>query len=94
MISLRWSLVWSWQSSVLFVSQKLDFSCAIGLAICKKKGVTCCPISALLTSGWNGFYSDEKAMTCLKKMRAEVEFVVTCVPHLWSMDLSLMLADC
>ena len=51
-------------------------------------------ISALLTSGWNGFYSDEKAMTCLKKMRAEVDFVVTCVPHLWSLDLSLMLADC
>ena len=33
-------------------------------------------------------------MTCLKKMRVEVEFVVTCVPHLWSLDLSLMLADC
>ena len=28
-------------------------------------------------------------MTCLKKMRAEVEFVVTYVPHLWSLDLSL-----
>ena len=33
-------------------------------------------------------YLLERAMTCLKKMRAEVEFVVTCVPHLWSLDLS------
>ena len=66
----------------------------LGWQSVKKKGFTCCPISALLTSGWNGFYSDEKAMTCLKKMRAKLEFVVTCVPHLWSLDLSLMLADC
>ena len=33
-------------------------------------------------------------MTCLKKMRAEVEFVVTSVPHLWSLYLNLMLVDC
>ena len=30
-------------------------------------------------------------MTCLKKMRVEVEFVITCVPHLWSLDLSRLL---
>ena len=30
-------------------------------------------------------------MTCLKKMRAEVEFMVTYVPHLWSLDLSRLL---
>ena len=75
MISLRWSLPTLRDLGkrgleiclCIFVSHKLGFNYAIGLEICKKKGVTCCLISALLTSGWNGFYSDEKVINLFEE---------------------------